>query len=282
MANTRILYLEAKKREFVDRFLSKHGSYFYRMEDGKIDFQKRMMPDPPWAYIKGGANQNCHLWHQVLFNFIYEEKKIPIPCHNCWKVVLMPRDIEELFASYILIKELGRAGKCGIEGDRGNTNRLYGAYFYNNSVEEGLECYDLVRKAVDTDRSFNLTLLGAPLVTRFNNGYDTPVNVILKRGCTEFEQQCGPSDTWNWDEDQVETERIVNDSFVSDIFHAEMSEAQIARLAYKWIHHAFKWGDEKYLMFTNGNKMYPPPVTYHDMDAAKLEEVKENGKKCPR
>lgn len=282
MANTQILYLEAKKREFVDRFLNKHGNYFYRMEDGKIDCIKRMMPDPPWAYIKPGENQNCHLWHQVFFNFVHDHKKVPIPCQNCWKVVLMPRDIEELFASYILIHETGRAGKCGIEGDRANTDRLYGAYFYNNSVQEGMECYDIVRKAVNRDKTYEMTILGAPVKVRFNNGYDDPVNVVLKRGCTEFEQQCGPSDKWTWDDDQVEEERIAGNAFVQDVVTTKMSDSQIARLVYVWIHHAMKWGDKKYTMFTNGNKLYPPPVTYHDLDPAKLQEVIDHGKECPR
>ena len=282
MANTQILYLEAKKREFVDRFLASHPSYFYRMEDGKIDCIKRMMTDPPWAYIKPGANQNCHFWHQILFNFVHEQKKVPIACHNCWKVVVMPRDIEELFASYILINELGRAGKCGIEGDRANTDRFYGAYFYNNSIEEGLDCYNIVRKAIDREKMYETNILGAPIRVQFNNGYDEPVKVILKRACTEFEQQCGPSDTWTWDDEQVETERIAENAFTQDVISAGMSDSQIARLAYMWIHKAFQWGDKKYMMFTNGNRMYPPPVTYHDMDPTKLEEIKENGKKCPR
>ena len=282
MANTKILYLEAQKREFVDKFLAEHSNYFYRMEDGKIDTIKRMLPDPPWAYIKQGENQNCHFWHQILFNNVHKKQRVPIPCHNCWKVVVMPRDIEELFASYVLIHELGRPGKCGIEGDRPNTNRFYGAYFYNNSIEDGLDCYDIVRKAVDRDMDYEITLLGCPIKVRFNNGYDKPVNVILKRGCTEFEQAVGPSDGWKWDEEQVETERIATNAFALDVVHAKQGDTQIARLAYTWIHKAYQWGDEKYLMFTNGNRLYQPPVTYHDMEPALLEEVKQNGKKCPR
>ena len=280
--NTKILYLEAAKREFVDRFLSNHPNYFYRGEDGKIDCTQRMQPDPVWAYIKPGMNQNCLFWHAILFDAIHEKKRVPIPCQNCWKVVLMPRDIEELFASYLLIHELGRPGKCGTEGDRANTDRFYGAYWYNNSIEEGLECYELVKAQVERDRTFEATILDAPLKVRFSNGYDGPPRVLLKRACTEFEQACGPSDKWDWDDEQVEIERIAADSFSQDIVTMHQTDIQLARLAYRWIHSAFKWGDKKYTMFTNGNRLYPPPVTYHDMDAAKLQEVKENGKKCPR
>jgi len=283
MANTKILYLEAAKREMVDAFLNKSPGYFFRMEDGKIDCVKRLQPDPPWAYIKSGANQNCQFWHHVLFDQFFEKKKVPINCQNCWKVVLMPRDIEELFASYILIHELGRPGKCGTEGDRPNTDRLYGAYWYNNSVEDSLECYGIVKKALEREKVYEMTILDSPVKVKFGNGYKDPFpNLILKRGCTEMEQVCGPSDQWSFDDEQVETERIITNAFAQDIVLSRQGDYQLARLFYTWIHLAFKWGDKKYMMFTNGNRMYPPPVTYHDMDEVKLKEIIQNGKICPR
>jgi hypothetical protein len=280
MPNTKILYLEAAKREMIDKFLSSNPGYFYRNEDGKIDCVKRMTADPPWAYIKPGLNQNCQFCHTVLFNVILEKKKVPIQCHSCWKVVLMPRDIEELFAAYLLIKELDIPGKCGTEGDRANTDRLYGAYFYNNSLQEGLECWKKVKAAVERDKVYESDLLGAPVKVKFGNGYDSMPNVILKRACTEFEQACGPSDQWTWDEEQQEIERITANSFCQDIMLIRQTDIQLSRLYYAWIHKAFQWGDQKYKMFTNYNRMYPPPVTYHDMDEEQLKEFIENGKKC--
>lgn len=281
MPNTKILYMEAAKREFVDRFLNTNPSYHYRPEDGKIDCKKQMAPDPPWAYIKPGQNQNCHFWHHVLFTCLHKQRKVPIPCQQCWKVVLMPRDIEELFASFILIKKLGRPGKCGIEGDRVNTDRFYGAYFYNNSLDEGLECHALVQKELEKRETFEATVLGAPVKVRFdNNELNTLPKVILKRGCTEFEQNVGPSDQWSWDEAQAEIEQIATDMFVQDVVKMNQNEPQLARLAYMWIHKAFQWNDKKYLMFTNGNRLFPPPVTYDDMGEEALKEIRENGKKC--
>jgi hypothetical protein len=105
---------------------------------------------------------------------------------------------------------------------------------------------------------------------------------LLKRGCTEFEQAIGPSDKWSWDDEQVEEERIYTNAFVQDITAIKQRETQLSRVFYAWIHKAFQWGDMKYKMFTNDNNMFEPPVTYHDMEPEKLEEVRENGKKCPR
>ena len=276
--NTGILYVEASKRELLDKFLLNHPGYFYRMEDGKIDCVRKQQPDPPWFYFKNGMNQNCQFWHYILFDAIFERKKVPIYCQNCWKVVVMPRDLEELFACYALLHELNIPGKCGTEGDRPNTDRLYGAYFYNNSLEDGQECYEKVRAAVDREKEYEINELGCNIKVKF----DKDVPVILKRGCTEFEQACGPSDEWTFDQEQVELERVMQDSFAQDVVIAKQGDIQKARLFQRWIHNAFQWGDPKYKLFTNGNAMYPPPVTYHDMDQERYEQVRQKAKICPR
>jgi len=280
--NTGILYLEAAKREMFDNFLLNNTNYYYRMEDGKIDCIKRMQPDPPWAYIKQGPNQNCQFWHHVLFDQFFKRQRVPIACQNCWKVVVFPRDIEELFACYALIHELGVPGKCGSEIDRPNSPRLYGAYFYNNSLEDGLACYDLVKRKLERDKEYDVGVLGCNLKVRFNNGHDKPIGLILKRGCTEFEQACGDSSKWTFDEEQIELERIITNAFAQDVVGSKQGDYQLARVFYRWIHGAYRIGDEKYKLFTNGNEMYEPPVTYHDMDPEKLKEVMEAAKRAPR
>jgi len=194
----------------------------------------------------------------------------------------MPRDIEELFASYILVQELGRPGKCGTEIDRPNTNRLYGAYFYNNSLDEGLKCYEIVKKAVERDKVYETSIWDCPIKVKFGEGYDSLPNIILKRGCTEFEQACGPSDQWAYDDAQVEEERILIDAFCQDIVHLKQHDTQLARVFYRWLHQAFRVGDTKYKMFTNGNDFYMPPVTYHNMDQECLAKVREVASKSPR
>lgn len=282
MKNSQILYLETSKRQFVNDFLANHKSYYYRNEDGKIDSVKHMMPNPPWAYVKPGPAMNCQFWHHILFRQVFNSQKVPINCHNCWKVVVMPRDLEELFATYLLQIELDIPSKCGTEIDRENTNRLYGGYFYNNSLPEGIACYHKVRKAIDRDIEYKRDILGCPIKVKFNNGHDEPVNVILKRGCTEFEQHCGASDTWTWDDQQVETERIAYHSFTHDLLHSRQTDIQLSTIFHDWIHRAFRVGDEKYLMFTNGNRLFDPPVTYHDMPKKTMDAFRKQAKVIPR
>lgn len=290
MANTKILYLEANKRNVIDPFFrTQQGGYWLRGEDGRIDQNRRMHPHPPWIYTKGRENQNCHFWHKILFNHLYAQKKIPSPCLGCWKVVLMPRNLEELMATYIMQKHLNRPCKCGTEGARENTDRLYGGYFYNPTIEQGQECIDLVRKTMAETKIWNHSLFGVPIKAHFYDEGETmpffagdvivegPPKVILKRGCTEFEQNVGPSDKWDEsvDEDQLEQEYLWKDSFVLDFPNMKQSDHQLAQVIQKWIHNAYQWGDQSYLQYTNFNRLYKPPVTYHD----KQEEI-DNGKEC--
>jgi len=283
MPNTKILYLETAKRAWTRDFVKSNAGHYFRMEDGKIDKKTNMASDAPWAYVKPGPTMNCMFWHHVLFRQVFNSQKVPIQCHNCWKVVLMPRDIEELFATYIMQREMGRPAKCGTETERENTPRAYGAYFYNNSLQEGVECYQAVKKELERGKVYEQEILGCPIRVQFGNGYEDKMpNLILKRGCTEFEQNCGPSDQWAWDDEQVEMERIAFDAFAQDIVHGRQGDNQLASLFQDWIHRAFKIGDEKYKLFTNGNPLFPPVVTYHDMPKKKLEAFKKRAVVCPR
>lgn len=288
MANTKILYLEANKRNVIDPFLRHNPGHWLRGEDGKIDHHRRMHPHPPWIYTKGRENQNCHFWHKILFNVLYQQNKIPSPCLGCWKVVFMPRNFEELLAAYIMQKTLNIPGKSGTEGARDNTDRLYGSYYYNPTQEKGMECFNLIKKTME-QREWKYSFFGVPVTAKFYDKGDVmhwfqgdiivdgPPKVILKRGCTEFEQNVGRSDKWDEsvNDDQMEQEYLWKDAFVLDHPNMQQSDHQLAQVIQKWIHNAYQWGDQSYLKYTNNNRLYNPPITYHD----KQEET-EDGKEC--
>ena len=71
------------------------------------------------------------------------KKWVPSKCMGCWKVVVRLKTLKQLFSLLQLQMRMGRPSKCGIEV-RESVNGLYGGYFYNHSLEEGLECYSAV------------------------------------------------------------------------------------------------------------------------------------------
>ncbi|MCG7853281.1 MAG: hypothetical protein MIO92_12235 [Methanosarcinaceae archaeon] len=268
MSNTRILYLEAVKRDFISKFLLANTGWYLRPEDGRIDTKRRMHPDPPWVYVKHTPGMNCPFWHRILFDIIHERKKVPIPCQSCWKVVFAPKDIVELMATYGLMQKLNVPGKLGTEGNRPNSDKLYGAYFYNKSKEEGLRKYDQVTKEMSKGLYYEYSLFGVPIRERIEADFID--RIILKRACTEFEQNVGPSDKWSWDEDQAETELLAEDAFVQDVVIFKQNEHMIAHIIASWIHHANQWHDLTYKKFTNGNALFAKLVTYHNLKPVSL------------
>ncbi len=270
MPNTRILYLEAVKRDFINEFLLANSGWYLRPLDGRIDTERRMQPDPPWIYIKHTPGMNCTFWHNILFNIIHKKQKVPIPCQSCWKVVFAPKTLTELMATYGLMKKLYIPSKLGTEGNRENSEKLYGAYFYNKSEAEGLECFDFVTKEMGRGLYYEYSLLGVPIKERIEP--DFMDRIILKRACTEFEQHVGPSDKWTWDEDQAETEMLATDTFVQDVPIFIQSEHMIAHVLVSWIHGACQWRDPSYMKYTNGNSLYAKLKTYHKPNA-ELAEV---------
>ena len=50
--------------------------------------------DGPWFHVKHHPEADCNLWHKIIFDYYHF---IPEGCLSCWKVVVRPRWIEDLF-----------------------------------------------------------------------------------------------------------------------------------------------------------------------------------------
>jgi hypothetical protein len=240
---------------------------WYWTEEGKL---KRMPTGPlaevPWIYNK--MTFQCIKWHELFFKHVSGETMVHSHCHDCYKVVVSPRTVEELIALSIYQEKSGFECKCGIElRDFVKTKRLYGGYFYCRGVEAGRERYKQVEEWVH-----HIWVHG-----EFQAKSLRPMPVILKRGCTEFERALGPSDKYEITEEQARLEAAFEDIVDYDPFAPEGKEfpqpevlKQYVRTAWlKWAHHH---GDMTYLKFMPDGKSFtstpmyytPPPVTYHE------------------
>jgi hypothetical protein len=163
-----------------------------------------------WLHCKiGQGERNCGLWHGVMFKYF---KFIPLHCRtHCYKVVGRPRNYRELVRVHNLQWALPflydlRApitSKCGLDA-RTSSVEPYGAFWYTNSLEQGLEAEKIIRKVVEdhmpVEKARGKTLL------------DT---LILKKACTEFEELI-PSDDpywWNYTEADYQLELRLTDLF---------------------------------------------------------------------
>jgi hypothetical protein len=130
-------------------------------------------PETPWLHHHWTWERQCDLW-TVQFNVF---RIIPRGCRHCWKVAMKIPTLRQLMRVYKRQASFGSNCKCGTE-ERGFTGGLgsYRAFFYGllgDGLEGGRELYRKVRGVFP--------------------GFD----IMLKRGCTEFENFFTPSDTWD-------------------------------------------------------------------------------------
>lgn len=106
--------------------------------------------------------------HMAIFNRF---NTIPKYCFDCYKVLITPRNVVELFKLLMIFEKialpLDNTRKCMVE-ERDYCSGTYKGLVYCRGVNEGNEVHKIVRAVVSEDI--------AP-----------QVSVTLKRGCSEFE-----------------------------------------------------------------------------------------------
>jgi hypothetical protein len=147
--------------------------------------------------------------------------------------VVKPRTLDELIELERVMLELGYPGKCGCE-TRTYVQGLYGGYFYNRGLEEGIARCEEVRNRVDPE-----------------------IPVYLKRGCTEFEINHGPSDKWEVTDAQREIEGEIDKQIYISPIPAPQTPEDVARVYGLWRTLAWKFDDT-----FDGGDVFSPCVTY--------------------
>ncbi len=234
------------------------GGYKLRDVDGKCVVRDPSIGwETPWHHIVHDEFLDCQRWHSIMFDLFSRvmpgKKFVPSSCQQCWKVVVRPQNLLGLFALMEMQLKMKRPSKCGIEV-RPYVHGLYGGYFYNHTLEQGLECFSAVRDEVDKTKH-----LGPNIA------------VILKRACTEYENTCGPSDEWEVTDKQIHIESLVNKWCIRESTMREQPEHALLYVHKKWIEWAYANNDGTYLNFTNGKPLYKPYVTYQHLVDAESE-----------
>jgi hypothetical protein len=209
-----------------------------------------LVNNTPWCHMRHAPRKRCGLDHHILFN---TWGIIPPKCMECWKVVVSPRTFHELMLLEEVEHGLQQPSKCGIEL-RDYTPRFYGGYFYNHSLDEGREKYEMVRKAVDEHISKD-------------------VDIILKRACTEFEMIKGPSHQWQITAAEEAMIELV-EHYV-DLIEVDHDQSDLFKnhVRLKWVLWAHNNGDMSYLDWNGGEELFPKCLTYHDHP---LEDLKHD------
>ncbi len=214
-------------------------------KQGKFAQNHRISKDNPWLGTKelavgAKAMKGCTEYHLYFSGSMGRLGFIHSYCHDCYKVVAKPKTVKQLFQLHALQQKMGLPAKCGIE-IRPFVPRLYGGYFYNRSLEAGKECLKKVKKAVRTE-------------------IDPSMQVLLKRGCTEFEMRFGDSDKW-----KIEPEQIKFEKEFLEVYRPDMPEEMElplyvqSHIKTRWLHWAAQNNDMTYKEFTDGVSLIGEP-----------------------
>ena len=233
--------------------------YIPRFSDGRFNMCEMGLPwETPWHHLGSQQGARCPYLHQQLFDIISERtpagKFIPRFCQSCWKIVIRPTSLEQLFIIEGLLIRFGWPSKCGIE-KRAYTplsKNLYGGYIYNHSMDEGLGKLDVIREAISATAGLD------------------GVKCILKRACTEMELAFPDSSTWEVTDEQNRVEDILDWMIVYDVTTPMPAHHMVDKVHKGWIEWAAQHGDETYLKYTDGKRLYPEAVRYE----RKVEGIK--------
>jgi hypothetical protein len=242
---------ELTKWDLIDKLqpLFRGGSYYYDKDSCKIKKHEVLAVNMPWIFARRPEWMNCGLWHQVYFQCL---RSVHSQCLNCYKVVVKPQTVKQLFALHELMIDLNLPSKCGIEL-RDYVKSLYGGYFYCRGPEEGQKRYNGVRGLVSRHVS-------------------PEVVVTLKRGCTELEILKGDLSKYELTEDDRKWEEIVSQNVDIPDWNGVQPELIKNHIKRMWIAWAYSKNDQTALEFNDGNDLVTQPVTYHDEKGAQ-----ENG-----
>jgi len=183
--------------------------------NGKICFATTQKPGGPWVYIRY-SRHNCTILRTFIHQLISKrlpakERFIPSECQGCYKVVIRPESYNDFLSLLPIMRKLDFASKLGIE-KRESVDALYGAYFYCDGLDHGKLRLDQV----------NLALTG------------TKMTAFLKRGCTEYEAEFGPSDTWEIKPGQMEIEKEVFARVTIDNFKMPQTKTDKKNIMASW------------------------------------------------
>ena len=237
-------YTSLIPHNFIRRFAPMFNEGLFRLsvETGKIPARERFFYlELPWIPSNMIPGRKCDFWLEMMARGCLGF--IPNECRDCWKVVVRPKTLEQLFKLLVYQQQCGYECKCGIEVRkyvRGN----YGGYFYTHSYEECGDRYMEVRAEM--------------------NKIDPEMSVIMKRSCTEYERDFGPSNEYQRPDDADHWEAQLDYYVDYQPSNNKLPPTMIAEIKQRWIDFAWQLDDPTVDQFTSGKQLYPPVYTYHD------------------
>lgn len=206
---------------------------------GKSNFQ----------WVPGGCERNDAIFKKY--------HVIPEFCFNCYKVLVEPRTVIELFKLFILFEKPflpnNHRRKCMTELRTGNSG-AYKGFIYCRGREDGEEVFDIAKRAVAEEISADISITLKRGCSHFGAAY--PDYSSMKPGIEPMKYD----ENWRIHEDEFDRNVIYSQPSISDTdnnVNSGYSPSEIFAMTF-WLGYAATIGDDSYLKIS-GHSLPPIP-----------------------
>ena len=208
--------------------------------DGKLHLAGERKASSTWVYVDHGPSLGCSFLMYFMFDHVYAHSAVPHGCSACYKVKVVLRTLRELVAAWQIGKKIQCRSKWGTDLGNPFSQNVYAGYLYTSGLEGARAVFKVMREAVDADPK-----LGAGIA------------MTIKRGCSEYEIEVGPSDRYEFTPEMAELE-----TYLKARFEKPDQPLNQALVLANWIDLAYRLGDDTYLDFTEGRRRRAKTLTY--------------------
>lgn len=214
--------------------------------DGSISIKRQMDPNSPWVFKSSPPDRDSTKWLEVYFRCY---RFIPRTCHSCFKVVLKPETLDDLYKVWKLQMKMDLASKCGLETRSFVRSKGYVAYWYcpiAGGLEEARSWFKKIKTKVKEQ-----AIKG---------------EIYLKKGCLEMELAVGPSDKWVHSTEHERLEYMLDQIFVQPPDRTPQPAHHVIHVQRLWIERAWRCGDDTVFDYADKNLFQPSPIHYEDSE----------------
>ena len=228
------------------------GGAVIRREDGSLSLARVAGAPGEFTIYSGYINKlgafrrPCDFLNDFLFEQVYAGAAVPFGCRECYKIKVASGSLRQLMAVKDIAETSGHTTKSGAEVDTPTNQQLYGTYLYFIGLDQARQAFKGIRDGIDRHEQLG-----------------PAVKMTIKRGCSNYERNCGPSDQYAFDPRLEAVEAYLHQRFASERPPRRMKKKMLDALRLlRMVEIAYRIGDETYKDFTDGKPVYPELVNY--------------------
>lgn len=198
-----------------------------------------------FLHRRGDFRPHCGFLNGLLFHHAYRQTQVPFGCRTCFKIKIETHTLRQLMATRAIAEDTPYSTKSGSEADLPTNACRYATYLYFSGLDAARRAFPELRRRINDHPDLG-----------------TAIQMVIKRGCSNFERKCGPSDQYRFDPRQEALEDALHRRWVKTPRSGRNPDTTRAMTLLALVAIAYRIGDPTYLDFTGGRPLHTPLVSY--------------------